>query len=433
MPDRLIVSADDTIKCPRCEHEFRLDEGLARQTIEKYGREFDDEMRRRADEFRERISEEEQRRAQSETQVEIERLNKLANQRAGDVARLEADLKKAREAGEKHAEERLGEEQARLKQELTEKDEKLKEYRDQELHLRNEKRKLEEAQQEFDIQLGRRVDEEKAKLEERIRGTEADRFRLIELDYKKKIDDAQQANEDLRRKLEQGSGQLHGEVLELELERELSLAFPFDRIEPVKKGARGADVLQGVRARTGQEVGTILWESKRAETFSNSWIQKLKDDQRATAAGIAVLVTTSMPKATNEPFLFQDGVWVVTVPAVRSVAEVLRVVLLESARQRAVSDAREEKKGAVFEYLCSVAFSQKIRASVEAAIAIKSELESERNAMARIWKKREQQAERIVQSIMALCGDLQGIAQESLPELAGIGLLPSAETPESGE
>lgn len=427
MPDRLIVSPDDTIKCPRCEQEFRVDEGLARQTIEKYGREFDDEMRRRGDELRERISEEERRRAQSDNQAEIARLKTFAEQRAAEVAGLEEDLKKAREAGERRAEERLGEEQAQLKKELAQKDEKLKEYRGQELQLRNEKRNLEEAQQEFDIQLGRRVDEEKAKLEEHIRGTEAERFHLIELDYKKKIDDAQKANEDLRRKLEQGSGQLHGEVLELELERELSVAFPFDRIEPVKKGARGADVIQGVRARNGQEVGTILWESKRAENWSNAWIQKPKDDQRATAADIAVLVTTSMPKASNEPFLSQDGIWIVSVPAVRPVADLLRLVLLEAARQRAVGDARQEQKGAVFDYLCSPAFAQKIRASVEAAIAIKGELESERNAMARIWKKREQQADRIVQSIMAMCGELQGIAQESLPELGRIGLLPSAE------
>jgi hypothetical protein len=176
----------------------------------------------------------------------------------------------------------------------------------------------------------------------------------------------------------------------------------------------------------GQEAGSILWESKRAESFSAAWVQKLKDDQRTNTAILAGIVTTAMPKGITDPFCFHEGIWVVSVGALRPVAEVLRTIVLEGTRQKAVGEAKDEKKSAVFDYLCGSAFAQKIRAAVDSAVAIKRELEGERSAMTRIWKHREKQADRIVQSMMEMCGELQGIARESLPELTEIGQLPAS-------
>jgi len=51
-------------------------------------------------------------------------------------------------------------------------------------------------------------------------------------------------------------------------------------------------------------------------------------------------------------------------------------------------------------------------------------LDSERAAMARIWKKREQQIERVTLNMIGMCGELQAIAQESLPQLEDIATLP---------
>ena len=65
----------------------------------------------------------------------------------------------------------------------------------------------------------------------------------------------------LKRKSEQGSQQLQGEVLELELEEMLRSKFPFDTIEPVAKGEFGGDVVQRVISPTGLTCGAILCNS----------------------------------------------------------------------------------------------------------------------------------------------------------------------------
>ena len=135
---------------------------------------------------------------------------------------------------------------------------------------------------------------------------------LKEADYKKKIEDAQKANEVLTRKLSQGSQQLQGEVFELEIENTLNTAFVHDLIDEVKKGQRGADVLQIVKTPNGQVCGKIIWEAKRAENWTDKWIQKLKDDQQEAKADIAVLVSTVMPKGVTDVIVRIGDVWVIS-------------------------------------------------------------------------------------------------------------------------
>jgi hypothetical protein len=176
--------------------------------------------------------------------------------------------------------------------------------------------------------------------------------------------------------------------------------------------------------RTGQVCGKIIWETKRAENWSNNWIPKLKEDQQAAGAELAVLVTTTMPKQTPEPFIMHEGVWVTTISAMCPVAETLRVILLEQQKSRAISVGKSEKMEALYDYLCSPQFTQRIRAVVEAYTGMKKDLDSERAAMERIWKKREKQIERVTMNMMGMCGEIQAISHDSLPQLREIGELP---------
>jgi hypothetical protein len=312
-----------------------------------------------------------------------------------------------------------------LQDELSEKDGKLKELRQHELALRQEKSKLEESRQEMELELQRKIDEERKKIEEQVRNNESERFKFKEAEYLKKIEDAQAQAADLRRKLEQGSQQLQGEVLELEIESILKTAFPFDTVEAVRKGARGADVIQTVITRAGQVCGRIIWEAKRAENWSAAWVQKLKDDQQEANAELAVLVTTVMPKQTIEPFCMIDDLWVVNTVAVRPMAETLRMMLIEVNKNKIINLNKNEKMEALYQYLCSPQFAQKVRVVVDAFRSMKRDLDSEKAAMARIWKKREQQIQRVTFNMMGMCGELQAIAEESLPEIDSIASLPA--------
>ena len=417
---RIILRPDEPVTCPNCDHEFALREGIARQTIERYEEEYEAAFESERKALRAQLEQQAEKRAARAYDARISELQEQVAAGAGSLRKLreQVAMEKQQAAAEARAE--ADRQAAELREELEAKGKKLAEYRAQELELRKEKQALEEARAELEIQVQRRLDEEKKRIEQQT----ADTFRLREAEYKKKIEDAQRANDELKRKLEQGSQQLQGEVLELELEEILNAAFPLDQVEAVRKGARGADVIQTVMTRSGVVCGKIIWEAKRAENWSNNWIPKLKDDQQAAGAELAVLVSTAFPAGTNEPFLQEAGVWLVRPAAIRPVAEALRAILTESQKQKAVSVGKNEKMEALYDYLCSPRFAQKIRGVVDAYDAMREDLEKEKAAMQRLWKKREAQLERITGNMMGMCGELQGVADNALPQLDTIGVLP---------
>jgi hypothetical protein len=325
---------------------------------------------------------------------------------------------KAQTEAKAKAQQEFADEKKSLAEELVAKEIKLKEFRDQELELRKQKKELEEQQANLQLELQRKLDEERARITEQITRKETERHALVEAEYRKKIEDVQCANDELRRKLDQGSQQLQGEVLELELEHTLTDAFVHDLIEEVKKGQRGADVLQTVRTPMGQVCGKIIWETKRAENWSDKWLQKLKDDQQAAGADIAVLVTTVFPKGVNEVFARIGDVWVVSPHVMRPVAEALRVTLLEVHHLKLVNTGRSEKMEQLYNYLSSTQFAQKVRTMLEGFEAMRSDLEAEKRAMQKIWIKRQTQIERVTGSMVTVVGELQAIAHEQLPQLA---------------
>lgn len=431
MPQQIILSSEELIVCPKCQHKFALEDGITRQTIERYEKDFETVLKDRSAELRQELEKEAERKLTKTYTAQIDGLKERLTDSQESLIEMKSRFEQVQQETKAKALADFEMEKKLLQQELSEKDGKLKELREQELALRQEKSKLEESRREMELELQRKIDEERKKIEEQVRGSEGERFRLKEAEYQKKIEDAQKANEDLRRKLEQGSQQLQGEVLELELESILKSAFPLDIIEAVRKGARGADVLQTVITRAGQACGKIIWEAKRAENWSNAWVQKLKDDQQEANAELAVLVTTVMPKQTTEPFCMVDDIWVVNSVAVRPMAETLRMMLIETNKNQLMSLNKNEKMEALYHYLCSPQFAQKIRAVVDAFTSMKGDLDSEKAAMARIWKKREQQINRVTLNMMGMCGELQAIAQESLPQLDSIATLPAPDTPDT--
>lgn len=421
MTNELLLPADEAITCPDCGAQFSLRAGIAHSTIEHhqeaYQQRLQAEMTAQADARLAQAEREISRRFQAtidelKDQVKDNKLEaeKFRNQ-------IEAAKAKAAQDATARSELQLKE----LSEELEEGKKQLKQYRDNELTLRREKNALERAKSEMELEVQRRVDEANSSARESL-STE---FRLKEAELRKKISDAQAANEDLKRKLEQGSNQLQGEVLELALEELLNEAHPQDNITPVAKGARGADILQVVRTHGGTNCGTIIWETKRAANWSNAWVQKLKDDQRAASAEIAILVTNAFPKGLDEqPFVAHEGVWLVHPVAVVPVSCMLREILLAAHRQKAINVAREEKAELIYNYLCSPQFAQRIRAIVDAYKQAHSDLASEKAAFQKLWKKREAQLTRITDNVAAICGDLQGLAGNSMPLLDGVAAIP---------
>jgi len=208
-------------------------------------------------------------------------------------------------------------------------------------------------------------------------------------------------------------------VQELEIEELLRTKFPFDTIEPVPKGEHGGDALQRVVNSLGQICGTIIWESKRTKNWSDGWLPKLREDQRAAKAEIAIIVTQALPKDVDI-FDHVDGVWVIHPKVILPIAMMLRHSLIEIATARQSSEGQQTKMELVYHYLTGPNFRQRVQAIVEAFSSMQDDLMAEKKVITRQWSKRETQIDRVMQSTVGMYGDLQGIAGKSLPEIEAL-------------
>ncbi|WP_334050837.1 DUF2130 domain-containing protein [Alteromonas gracilis] len=419
MTSKLILNAEDHIACPHCNSEFPLKDAIAKHLIERHEGEYQQLLSKELSHLQKQAADEAEKSVAKQFKKQLSILEEQLAESQESAVTLKARIATEKQKAEALARESFKLEQEALEATLKSKEEQLEQFRKQELELRKTKTELEDKQKSMELELSRRVESEKESIRESI----GDEFKLKEAELRKKIDDASKANEELKRKLEQGSQQLQGEVLELELENELRQAYPLDDIEPVGKGTRGADVLQTVRLRTGTPCGKIVWETKRAENWSNTWISKLKADTQSVGGDIAVLVSTAFPSGIEEPMLLKDGVWLVKPSLAKGLSEALRTVLTEAQRQKAVSVGKNEQMEALYDYICSTQFVQRIKAVVDHQEQMRLELEKEKSAMQRIWKKREGQIGGITNQMMSICGELQGLSQGSMPMLDDIALL----------
>jgi hypothetical protein len=413
--ERLLLDPGTLITCPHCEREFGLGEAFAKRALEALV------------EAGEQLLAGERESAEATMQVRLAR--EAAEREQHAKAELAALRRLIAERDQQHAV-ALGEmralEQAAaaarltdLQQLLEQKSGQVAAMQTQELELRRERAQLEEARAALELEAQRRVDAQRREIEERVRAAEAERGRLREAELQKTIDDMRSKLEEAQRKSAQGSQQLQGEVLELLLEEALAEAFPLDTIAEVRKGTRGGDAVHTVMSRSGQAAGVILWEAKRAQRWNGAWAPKLRDDMRGAGAVVGVIVTTSFPPdwPADRPFGLHEEVWVAAPSAAIPLAAALREGLLEAWRARLASVNKGEKMEAVYDYLTSPQFALKLRAVYEAFTRMRSELDNERAQTQQRWNRREKQIQLATAQLLGIAGDLQGLAQQDLPQL----------------
>jgi hypothetical protein len=302
---------------------------------------------------------------------------------------------------------------------LSELNAKFLEAQQSELAVRRDRQALESEKQAFELEVVRKLDEERKLIREATQkeDDEQHRFKLAEKD--KVIDDMRKQVEELRRKSDQGSQQLQGEVQELELEAILKCAFPRDEIVPVVVGRAGSDVLQKVVGPNGLTCGTILWESKRTKNWSDTWLAKNRDDQRAAGAHLGVIVSATLPDDV-EGFDRKEGVWVVGFPLAVGLGRALRQQVIETALARVSGVDRDGKSNRVYAYVTGQEFRQRVGAVVDAYFALRKEIETEKRTHKIRWARQEQNLDLLLDGTGRLYGDLQGIVGKSMPEIDGL-------------
>jgi hypothetical protein len=285
--------------------------------------------------------------------------------------------------------------------------------------LLRRQRELDDARREIDLTIERRVQDSLVEIRQKAKVEAEEGLKLKVAEREQQIASMQRQIEDLKRKAEQGSQQLQGEVLEIELEAALRVNFPLDTIEPVGKGEFGGDVIQNVITPLGQACGAILWETKRTKNFSDGWLAKLRADQRAAGAELAILVSTALPKGV-EAFGCIDGVWITEFRFALPLTVALRQSLIEVAATRQAHEGQESKMELVYRYLTGPKFRHRVEAIVEKFSEMQADLDKERKTTMRLWAKREAQIHGVIESTVGMYGDLQGIAGKALQEIEGL-------------
>jgi hypothetical protein len=394
-----------TIKCPNCRHEFAMEEAVS----EQYKKDLRDQMI----EFTRKKDEEFQKKTRDLSKQLIdqeEAFRKKMNEEKKIIQQsLEENIRK-----DLHGdfENRL----SLLQQSNEEQQEKLKAARQRELEFLQKEKMLNDKEAELELSLQRQLQEERTRIAEEIRRQEEQKnqsretdfqFRLKELE--KQLEDQKKLAEEMKRRADQGSMQLQGEVQELALEKLLQAAFPFDLVDPIGKGVRGADCILSIRNSSGQECGKIIYESKRTKNFETDWVDKLKNDMRQQGAQVAILVTRVMPRDMT-CFGEKNGVWVCNFSEVKALTEVLRDGIIRIFQASRNQQNKGDKMQLLYDYLTSSEFSEQWKAIREGFSSMKMSIQRERDMMEKLWKTREKQLEKVLLNAAHIKGSMEGIS-----------------------
>jgi hypothetical protein len=413
------------IKCPECGHEFDISDVLYDQVEHDLKAQYEARLKQERERFRAESAKLEQQRAE---------LAKAQEQQQEAAARaVREGLAKERPAlREKIAADIREEESGRLKdlqEELRKKSEQVKDFHKAQAEIERLKREKDEAQSKAEADAQRKLNELLSAERQRIQKDEEEKQSLKIRDKDHVIQQLSEQLKDMQRKAEQGSMQVQGEVQELAIEEWLAATYPLDSIEEIKKGAHGGDCIQIINTRSVANCGRIYYESKRTKLFQPRWIEKFKADVRAKGANIGVLVTETMP--TDLPQMGQkDGIWICSFADLPSLSAVLRDSLIAIHRVLAGQENRGDKMSMVYDFVTSDAFRLQVEAIVEGFTQMQNDLETEKRAMARIWKQREKQIEKVLLNTSNMYGSIRGIAGSAIPAVRHLEL-PGAE--EEGE
>ena len=373
---------EPTIKCPKCKTEIKLTDAVAGPMLKVAQKDFEQRL-----------------------------------ENAIKIAKTQAD-KEAVDSLQSTLDEQDKEAKA-LRSRLREKEGKLADAQKEQASFLEQRRKLEDSQREIDLTIQKKVDAGTAAIRAQASLQAERNIGLKVTEREETIKSMRLEIDNLVRKAEQGSQQSQGEALEVEIEGLLSSTFPFDEIVPVAKGVHGGDILQQVRNPSGKDCGSILWELKRTKTWSDSWLPKLREDQRQAKAEVAILVTQVLPKGVGS-FDIKERVWITQPATVVPLATLLRQKLIEVALARQSVEGMQSRSEMVYHYMTGQKFRQRVEAIVEAFSTMREDLNSEKKAVTKGWAKRETQIERVMQGTVGMYGDLQGIAGKEVGEVKGL-------------
>lgn len=411
------MAEQSSIQCPNCGTIIDVNDILKHQLEDSIRKEFQQKATAQTKELE--LKNEQFEKAKAEFEAKKKQENELFTERLDrekKVAEKEITEKLKTKLAEENKDRLLS-----MEKELSEKSEKLRELNKMEGEIAKLQREKLEMKEAIEAESQKQLNAALVLERDKIRKQEEEKNELKIKEYQKQSDDQKKLIEEMKRKQEQGSMQLQGEVMELAIEEWLASNFPLDSIDEVKKGANGADCLQVVNTRELQNCGSIYYESKRTKAFQPAWIEKFKNDIRDKKANIGVLVTEVMPAGMDRMGM-RDGIWICTYEEFKGLSAVLRQSLIQVSQAVQAQENKGDKMAMLYDFLTSNEFRLQIEGIVEGFTQMQSDLDSEKRAMQRIWKQREKQIEKVVNNTLGMYGSIRGIAGNAVQTVRALEL-----------
>jgi hypothetical protein len=411
------MSNETKITCPNCGQEIDVNSVISHNLEEEFKKKYNAKWLEEKKKYQEELDK------LDKQKKEIEALQQ--NQEALVAEKLDIAVKAEKEKYEKQIKAQLQEEQsgriAMIEKELQEKSEQVKELNTAKAEIEKIKREKDQMKEAIEAESAKSLNTKLQEEKERIRKVESEKNELIVAELQKQLDDQRRLTEEMKRKQEQGSMQLQGEVQELAIEEWLTSNFPLDTINEIKKGDRGADCIQIVHTRNTQNCGTIYYESKRTKNFEPKWLEKLRDDIRAKGANIGVLVTDAFPKNMDRMGLV-EGIWVCSFEEFKGLCFVLRESIVQLSLVAASQENKGEKTLMLYDFLTSNEFRLQVEAIVEGFTQMQTDLISEKRSIMGHWKKREKQIEKVLLNTNFMYNSIKGIAGSAIQPIKTLEL-----------
>ena len=280
------------VNCPKCNTSIDVNQILASKLEKEVQLKFQSEVLEHREKYKDALTQLQAKELSLETQEE-QFQQKLQQELA---SHLKAQAQELRFSIKEELQEEQSAQISLIQTELEEKSNQVRELNHTKAQIEQLKRQNGEMEEKIKLEAQQSLTQQLEASKEQIARTLSEQHELKYKEKEKQLSDLKQKLDEARRKAEQGSQQSQGEVQELAIEEWLTLHFPFDTIEEIKKGMRGADCIQTIHTREIQNCGTVYYESKRTKEFQKTWIEKFKADMREKGADVGVLVTEVLPK-----------------------------------------------------------------------------------------------------------------------------------------
>lgn len=399
----------NTIKCPNCGFEIEIDKALEGQ-IE--ARVLAAERHKHQEEL-EKVRKEQKELADKQLEGEKELLKKQAE------ADLELEKKKLAQVAANELRKNNDNQEALIKSlrddaEVARSDaKKLREEQSEMLKLLREER---QAKANAELNAQKKLLASEDKIREEASKSADEKYRLKSLEQEKKITDMQKSLDEAQRKGSQGSQQNQGEVLEQDLENRLREEFPLDDISEVKKGQRGADIIQTIKNQNLASCGILLWETKNGK-WQPAWVPKFKQDIREVNANIGIIVSQEIPSEYGDMKHLVSNVWVVKPILAPVLAIALRNTIIQVDVANRNSEGKDAKMEVLYQFLVGPEFQHRIEAIVENYSMLQEEMEKEKRSTQLRWTHQDKAIRAVIDNTIGMYGDLQGITNRALPTI----------------